>query len=70
MHSESKNIQKISEQLYLKLDSETHTKYMVEHKEIIDRFGRFPYRNTVMNRPSTSEELDFINGNNLDFTKV
>ena len=70
MHSESKNIQKISEQLYLKLDSETHTKYMVEHKEIIDRFGRFPYRNAVMNRPSTSEELDFINGNNLDFTKV
>lgn len=62
--------QKISEQLYLKLDSEAHTKYMVEHKEIIDHFGHFPYRHAVMNRPSTSEELDYINGNNLDFTKV
>ena len=70
MHSESKNIQKISEQLYLKLDSETHTKYMVEHKEIIDRFGRFPYRNDVLGRESTMEELQFNQDNDLDFTKA
>lgn len=70
MHSESKGIQKISEKLYLELDSEMHTKYMYEHKEIIDRFGRYPYRNKIMNRTSTLEELDFIKGNDFDFTKV
>ncbi len=70
MHSESKEIQKITEKLYLALDSEMHTKYMDDHKKIIDTFGRYPYRNAVMNRTSTPEELDFINRNNLDFTKV
>lgn len=70
MHSESKEIQKITEKLYLALDSEMHTKYMYDHKEIIDRYGRYPYRNEVMNRESTPEELDFISGNDLDFAKV
>ena len=70
MHSESKEIQKITEKLYLVLDSEMHTKYMYDHKEIIDRYGRYPYRNEVMNRESTPEELDFTNGNDLDFTKI
>ena len=70
MHSESKEIQKITEKLYLELDSEEHTKIMYDHKKIIDQFGRYPYRNKVMGRTSTPEELDFLKDNDLGFVKV
>lgn len=69
MHSESKEIHKQTEKLYLDLDDEESTKYMKQHKEIIDRFGRYPYRNEKMGRTSTAEELDFIRNNGFDFTK-
>lgn len=70
MHSESKEIQEISEKLYLELESDLHTKQMYAHKEIIDTFGRYPYRNEILGRKSTSEELEFIHGNDLSFTKI
>jgi uncharacterized protein (DUF924 family) len=31
-----------------------------QHQAIIDRFGRFPYRNAALGRPSTPEETDFL----------
>ncbi|QCB46269.1 DUF924 family protein [Hydrogenophaga sp. PAMC20947] len=31
-----------------------------EHREIIQRFGRFPYRNGVLGRKSTPEEIEFL----------
>lgn len=31
-----------------------------EHQHIIDRFGRFPYRNAALGRTSTPEEKDFL----------
>jgi uncharacterized protein (DUF924 family) len=33
---------------------------MVEHHDIIARFGRFPHRNEVLGRKSTPEELEFL----------
>ena len=30
------------------------------HHDIIERFGRFPHRNAVLGRPSTPEELEFL----------
>ncbi|GAB3022516.1 DUF924 family protein [Bowmanella dokdonensis] len=35
-------------------------KYAIEHRDIIARFGRFPHRNEVLVRPSTKEELDYL----------
>jgi uncharacterized protein (DUF924 family) len=35
-------------------------KYAIAHKEIIDRFGRFPHRNAVLGRESTAAELEFL----------
>ena len=29
------------------------------HREVIRRFGRFPYRNQALHRPSTETEIDF-----------
>jgi len=34
--------------------------YAEAHKRIIDRFGRFPHRNEILGRESTSEELEFL----------
>ncbi len=34
--------------------------YARRHKEIIDRFGRFPHRNGVLGRDSTPEEREFL----------
>lgn len=34
--------------------------YAEQHQRIIERFGRFPHRNLVLGRPSTSEEMDFL----------
>lgn len=30
------------------------------HRDIIEKFGRFPYRNAVMGRASTAGEIDFL----------
>ena len=34
--------------------------YAVRHRQIIERFGRFPHRNKVLGRESTPEELAFL----------
>jgi uncharacterized protein (DUF924 family) len=38
-------------------------KYAKQHKEIVDRFGRFPHRNKVLGRMSTQEEEEFLKNN-------
>lgn len=30
------------------------------HREVVDRFGRFPHRNVILGRPSSPEELAFL----------
>ena len=35
-------------------------KFFSRHKEIIEIFGRFPHRNTILNRESTNEEINFL----------
>lgn len=33
-----------------------------QHAEVIDRFGRYPRRNAVLERTSTAEELEYLSG--------
>jgi uncharacterized protein (DUF924 family) len=35
-------------------------KYSQLHYDIIKKFGRFPHRNKILNRPSTPEEIEFL----------
>ena len=35
-------------------------RYAEEHRDIIQRFGRFPHRNKLLGRESTPEELQFL----------
>jgi uncharacterized protein (DUF924 family) len=34
--------------------------FAVRHRDIVMRFGRFPHRNRILGRPSTPEELAFL----------
>ncbi len=34
--------------------------YAVRHRDVIDRFGRFPHRNRILGRESTVEETEFL----------
>ena len=34
--------------------------FAVKHLEIIERFGRFPHRNSVLGQESTAEEIAFL----------
>ncbi len=34
--------------------------YAIRHRDVIEQFGRFPHRNQVLSRQSTSEELIFL----------
>jgi uncharacterized protein (DUF924 family) len=34
--------------------------FELRHKAIIDRFGRYPHRNAILGRLSTSEEIAFL----------
>ena len=44
----------------LKADAEYYLDFAKRHREIIERFGRYPHRNEVLGRVSTPEELEFL----------
>jgi len=60
MHSESVEIHEIAMFLFDQPGLEDNFNYEVKHKEIIDRFGRYPHRNEILGRESTAEELEFL----------
>jgi uncharacterized protein (DUF924 family) len=37
------------------------------HRDIVERFGRFPHRNAILGRPSTAEEVAFLAGPGSSF---
>ena len=42
-------------------------RYALAHRDIIQRFGRFPHRNAILGRSSTPEELEFLKGPGSSF---
>lgn len=69
-HAEDLAVQYESERLFAELSKECPDKvreyfednlrYAVRHREIIERFGRFPHRNSILGRKSTPEEIAFL----------
>ncbi len=41
-------------------DLQGHLKFAREHRDIIARFGRFPYRNAAMGRARSAQEMEFL----------
>lgn len=60
MHSESRLIHEQAVDLYTRNGIEENLKFEIRHKEIIDRFGRYPHRNHILGRASTADELTFL----------
>ncbi len=58
-HSENLEDQHISVEHSRPLGEEL-LKYAVEHRDIIQRFGRFPHRNKALGRETTPEEQAFL----------
>ena len=42
-------------------------KYAVLHHDIIERFGRYPHRNVILGRESTTGEIEFLKGPGSSF---
>jgi uncharacterized protein (DUF924 family) len=60
MHSESLAHQDRSVELYAQPGLEHHLKWARHHREIVQRFGRFPHRNAILGREGTEEELSYL----------
>lgn len=69
-HSEQLNMQKLCLEKFQQLAAEApqsfnkqalgYIDFAQQHLDIIARFGRFPHRNDILQRPSNAEELAFL----------
>ncbi|UFP97091.1 DUF924 family protein [Gloeobacter morelensis] len=63
-HSENLEHQQRSVELFERLAAEPGMEipidYARRHRDVIVRFGRFPHRNAILGRPSTPEEIVFL----------
>ncbi|WP_444988773.1 DUF924 family protein [Halomonas mongoliensis] len=60
MHSESLAIHEVALELFDQPGLEEQLRYEHRHRDILLRFGRYPHRNAILGRPSTPEELAFL----------
>lgn len=76
-HAESRKVQQKSCDIYNKLAEavsptyketfETIAQFAELHRDIIERFGRFPHRNALLDRRNTPEEEEFLSGDSPNF---
>lgn len=59
-HSERIADQHRAVELIAGLGNAEWDRYAIAHRDIIERFGRFPHRNEVLARASTDEEIAFL----------
>ena len=60
MHSESSVIHNRAMELFQAPGLEYQLELEKQHKAIIERFARYPHRNEILGRESTTEEEDFL----------
>ena len=60
MHSESRLVHIQAEALFRDHAPEDNYRFELRHKAIVDRFGRYPHRNTLLGRTSSAQELEFL----------
>lgn len=67
MHSESLLIHQQACLLYKENGIESNYQFELKHLEIIEKFGRYPHRNKILNRQSRPEEVTFLSQPNSSF---
>lgn len=60
MHSEQLSDQDYSLQLFAQPGLEDALKWARHHRDIVQRFGRFPHRNALLGRTSSAAELAYL----------
>jgi len=60
MHSESLIIHQLALKMFAQPGLENNYQFELKHLAIIEKFGRYPHRNALLDRESTAEELDFL----------
>lgn len=60
MHSESVVIHACAIPLFAALNNAQILDFEQRHQAIIERFGRYPHRNALLNRESSAEEIAFL----------
>jgi uncharacterized protein (DUF924 family) len=59
-HSEDREMQRRSIELFTELGDASALDFAIQHRDIVERFGRFPHRNRVLGRESTPAEVEFL----------
>ena len=60
MHSESPSIHEVAIDLFTKNGGQDNLSFEIKHRDIIQRFGRYPHRNKILGRVSTEAEIEFL----------
>lgn len=60
MHSEDREMQERSVALFRRLGAPDLLGHAEHHRQVIERFGRFPHRNAFFGRDSTVDEREFL----------
>ena len=60
MHSESLKIHDVALVLYKENGVQSNLEFEIKHRDIIERFGRYPHRNSILGRTSSIEEVEFL----------
>lgn len=60
MHSESPLVHEVAVRLFSRDAAKGNLDFELRHKAIIDQFGRYPHRNSILDRESTVEEIAFL----------
>ncbi len=68
MHSESTKLHDWAMKYFEELEDGGGTLYFEKlHREVLDKFGRYPYQNEDLGRESTPEELEYLKEKNGNF---
>ncbi len=60
MHSEDMADQDRSIEFFDQPGLEESLRFAHHHRDIVQRFGRFPHRNKILGRHSTQDEIDYL----------
>jgi len=60
MHAEDSEEQRLSVDCFTRLGNPNNLDFAKAHRAVIDRFGRFPSRNTALGRVSTDAEAAYL----------
>lgn len=60
MHSEHLADQDLSVSSFASAGLADNLRWAEHHRNLVRRFGRFPHRNAILGRPSTPEELEYL----------